>query len=115
MEQGADVCAAEAIPQSDIAPPQLLEITSTQEQLGIEGFLWRHPETPGIWLGAQRTGMNSTFEWSNQKRIVYTNWAPRTPSNNTVRGCAQVSSLGGMDNAEVLGQWEDVMCSRGKN
>nr|QFU95414.1 C-type lectin [Onchidium reevesii] len=73
-----------------------------KDQLNSKELRW---DRKGVWLGARYR--NSNWEWTNGRRVSYTNWASGEPSKLfgflSVEDCAQMRK-------EDNWQWHDFPC-----
>ena len=63
-----------------------------------------------IWIGANDVALEGTFVWADGSPLVYSNWAPGQPDNNTVRdpNGEQYVLMYGLNSMFGPGQWNDL-------
>ena len=103
----------------------IITIKSPEEQEAITRFLFSDSSLlDNVWLGARRktnSGSTSEFEWTDGSPIEFSNWSPGSPTNDTEKACAQLSShlsreadskASSKVNLNEDGLWSDVSCAK---
>jgi len=105
--------ALKSCSQLEKVSTRLLTISSKEEQDFVSDFIFnKNKIKEDVWLGGKRVN-SSSFKWSDNSDVKYTNWAENKPTKELNRDCIEMKSefdFYSYDSSK--GKWTDTPCDK---